>query len=256
MVVNNGKYPVEVTGQLIVYETGDGALCVAVPLAITETENNPAWEGKTTITLVKKDGTVMTKSWDNLKKCFAWDGQDPFWLMYENPEDEASAPRDFSALFETEKLSAIMEQEEFTPENGEPYTISKVKFLNPPGGFANMPAPADRKSVLAKYASKFRALGGGSTSAPSAPQAAPKAPGKAPVAPGKTPAKTPAKAPPVATKLPPLRPRRLQRRSPLRLGPAEPLSQQPLKKLGKHIVLRWRKRQPMRHNWDRDGTVS
>lgn len=133
--------------RIVIYEAMSGALCAAIPVALVGDEWT--WNGKHTITLANKDGAINSRNVDTLKKVFAWDGQDPFWL----------ADQDFAEV----TFDVVGEHEAYTPEGSdESKQVFKIKWLNPPGegGGAKMPEPADRKIVLAKYGSKFRALSG------------------------------------------------------------------------------------------------
>lgn len=177
-----GTYPAKTNAKMVVYEADSGSLCVAVPLIALDAEGNQIWAGKTTICLGKSDGTLMTKSIDNLKRCFGWDGKDPFALEEIEPGSN--------------ELEIVGEHEEYTPkatdENPDPQPINvfKVKWLNPPGGGgAAMKEPLDeasRKKVLTKWGSKFKATAGTPAAKPAAPAAKPSA----------APAKPAAKAPP------------------------------------------------------------
>jgi hypothetical protein len=144
---------------MVVYESDKGALCLAVPYCIAVADE-ATYTGKTTVTIVKGDGEVMTRSVENLKKVFGWDGQDPFWLT----------ETDLTNV----EFDVVGEQEQYVPPEGEPRITFRVKYLNPPGGGMQMPQSADRKSILAKYGSKFRALAGPTKPAPAAPKPAPK----------------------------------------------------------------------------------
>lgn len=177
-----GNYPARTNAKMVVYETEKtGSLCVAVPLNVVDAEGVAIWAGKTTITLGKADGTLMTKSIENLKKCFPeWDGVNPFGLEEIEPG--------------VNELSIVGEHEDYTPEatdeNPDPQSVTsfKVKWLNPPGGSgASMKEPLDeasRKKVLTKWGGKFKAIG-------TAPKAA--VPAAKPAA---APTKPAAKAPP------------------------------------------------------------
>jgi hypothetical protein len=102
---------------------------------------------KHTMTLVTRDGTIQTRTADTMKEVFGWDGVDPFWLM-DNSEDGGPM-----RSLEFEIVGG--------PETGDKGGLYfKSQWLNPIGGGAKMPESADRRSVLAKYGSKFRALAG------------------------------------------------------------------------------------------------
>ena len=145
-IPNPGTYSAGTAGQMVVYETKQGALCVAVPVKTLASE--VAWQGKHTITLVKQDGTVQTRSLETLRKVFGWDGINPFDL-----EDMDTSAIEFEIVGEHKVLAAT----ETEPER----EIFSVQYLNPTGGSTNMPEKVtDRKSLLTKYGSKFKALSG------------------------------------------------------------------------------------------------
>ena len=178
-----GTYPAKTNAKMVVYEADSGSLCVAVPLNALSPDGEIIWSGKTTITLGKSDGTLMTKAIENLKKCFPeWGGQDPFAL-----EEIEPGVNDLSIVGEHETYTPRATDEDPDPQ---PVETFKVKWLNPPGGSgAAMKEPLDeasRKKVLTKWGGKFKAGG----SAPAAKTVAPAAKPAATTAP---PAK---KAPP------------------------------------------------------------
>jgi len=146
-----GLCHVTTNGKMVVYEAESGSLCVAIPCELLESE--VAWAGKYTATLVKSDGTVQRRTVETLKAIFGWDGLDPFALEEIEPG--------------TVNFEGTGEHSQYTPEGEtEPVATYKLQWINPPGGSAKMPEPiSDRKSVLAKYGSKFKALAGsGATS--------------------------------------------------------------------------------------------
>ena len=142
-IPNEGKYVCKLNGQLVIYEASTGSLCGAVPCAMTDS----GFTFKHTLVLVKADGTIQTKTTDTLKAVFGWDGVDPFWLMDSSAEGGAMRDVDFEIVGGPE-----------TGDKGGQYF--KSQWLNPLGGGMKTPAAADRRSVLAKYGSKFQALAG------------------------------------------------------------------------------------------------
>jgi hypothetical protein len=169
-IPNEGKYVCKLNGQLVIYEASTGSLCGAVPCVVVAPPANEGFAFKHTMVLVKADGTIQTKTTDTLKAVFGWDGVDPFWLM-DNSED-GCAMRDVE--FE------IVGGPETGDKGGQYF---KSQWLNPLGGGMKTPAAADRRSVLAKYGSKFQALAGvAGKAAPAAPKAPP-VPKAAPIAP-------------------------------------------------------------------------
>ena len=157
-----GKYVCKLNGPLVIYEASTGSLCGAVPCAMVAAP--PAHEGftfKHTLVLVKADGTIQTKTADTLKAVFGWDGADPFWLMDNSVDGGAMRDVEFEIVGGPE-----------TGDKGGQYF--KSQWLNPLGGSMKTPTAADRRSVLAKYGSKFQALAGSSATA--SKSAAPKSP--------------------------------------------------------------------------------
>ncbi len=150
-IPQEGKYVCKLNGQLVIYEASTGSLCGAVPCVMVET----GFVFKHTLVLVKADGTIQTKTTDTLKAVFGWDGVDPFWLMDNSDEGGPMRSVEFEIVGGPE-----------TGDKGGVYF--KSQWLNPLGGGMKTPAAADRRSVLAKYGTKFAALAGASA-AKSAP---------------------------------------------------------------------------------------
>ena len=140
-VPQEGKYVSKLNGQLVIYEASTGSLCGAVPCVMVET----GFVFKHTMVLVKADGTIQTKTTDTLKAVFGWDGVDPFWLMDNSVDGGPMRSVEFEIVGGPE-----------TGDRGGVYF--KSKWLNPLGGSVRTPVAADRRSVLAKYGSKFQAL--------------------------------------------------------------------------------------------------
>jgi hypothetical protein len=150
-VPKEGKYVSKLNGQLVIYEASTGSLCGAVPCVMVES----GFTFKHTLVLVKADGTIQTKTTDTLRAVFSWDGVDPFWLM------DSSVGGGPMRSVEFEIVGG--------PETGDKGGVYfKSQWLNPLGGGMKTPVAADRRSVLARYGSKFQALAGaGGQSAPS-----------------------------------------------------------------------------------------
>jgi hypothetical protein len=111
--------------------------------------------------LEQKDGNINTRSIENLKTVFGWDGKDPGWLQ-DHEEELSQKP-----------VQIVCDNEEY---NGE--LRIKVKWLNPHGstGSGAGPAKADdatRKRITAKLGSKLRAAAGPSPKPAAAAPAAP-----------------------------------------------------------------------------------
>ncbi len=187
-IPNEGKYVCKLNGQLVIYEASTGSLCGAVPCVILDT----GFTFKHTMVLVKADGTIQTKTTDTLKAVFGWDGVDPFWLMDSSLDGGAMRDVEFEIVGGPE-----------TGDKGGQYF--KSQWLNPLGGGMKTPLAADRRSVLAKYGSKFQALASSATTGNpargdarptgAAPQHRPTAAPKVPTAPKSPPIAPPPGAP-------------------------------------------------------------
>jgi hypothetical protein len=166
-VPQEGKYECRLKDQMVIYEASTGSLCGAMQCEIIES----GYTFKHTVTLVKADGTIQTKTTDTLKAVFDWDGLDPFWLMDNSVDGGPMRSVEFEIVGGPE-----------TGDKGGVYF--KSKWLNPLGGGMRTPVAADRRSVLAKYGTKFQALAGVAPArpAPAAPKAPP-VPKAAPTAP-------------------------------------------------------------------------
>jgi len=140
MNIADGTYAAR-PGAASVYESQGGALVLALVVKVAD---GP--ELKSYHTLVNKDGAINTRTVDNLKAWSGWDGADPFWFM----------EHDLSNV----DVEVVISNE---PGFQDPTRMfPKVKWINPPGGSGSgVPEAADRRTVLAKYGAKFRALAGG-----------------------------------------------------------------------------------------------
>jgi len=175
MIQQAGTYQATVESVVIAETKGGGLMAVA--LHHVTMPDGSFEEAKSYTTMIAKDGTVLTRSIDNIKKWSGWDGTDPMDLM---------------ALQFPFEVSVVIEME---PGLSDPDKLfPKVKWVNPAGGAA-MPATISKSEFSKKYAAKFRAVSG---TKPAAPQAAKKT-APAPSAPVK---KAPAPAKPVSSKAP------------------------------------------------------
>lgn len=139
MNIADGTYAAR-PGAASVYESDKGALVLALVVSI---ENGP--ELKSYHTLVNRDGSINTRTVENLKAWSGWDGVDPFWFM----------ANDLSGV---DVEIVLVNEPGFQDPNK---LFPKVKWVNPPGGGHKMPGCADRSAILAKYGAKFRAVAGG-----------------------------------------------------------------------------------------------
>jgi hypothetical protein len=146
-IPNNGTYRATTGGiKLVVYEADSGSLCVALPVTLQGSE--VAWSGKTTLTLGKSDGSLQTRTIENLQAIFPeWAG-DPF------------------ALGELETKETVFEvvgqQEKYADRaTGEDRLGFKIQWVNPIGGGIKMPealTPAEVKDLKSKWGAKFKAV--------------------------------------------------------------------------------------------------
>jgi hypothetical protein len=142
MQLENGTYrarPASGEGSASVYESQGGALMLAQKFTL---DDNQVITAQTC--LVNKAGAVMTRSVDDLKSLYGWNGVDPTWFM--EPQTDLSGI----------EVDLVIENEEY---EGKVYP--KVKWVNKPGSGGGYKLPeGDKKTILAKYGSKFRALAG------------------------------------------------------------------------------------------------
>ena len=191
--------PARLTEQPVIYFAETGSLCVAVSVALVDSP--VPWRGKHTIVMVKSDGTGMESNLNTLRKCFDCTLENPYGLIYENPDepdDTKLVVRDLTA-FDLEvvgKKKSLPEKRD--PETGEvtypAREVFDIQWLNPAGGGSRMPEAADRQTVLARYGAKFRAMSGPRKAAP---------PAAKPSAPAPKPAEEPPELAPAAPKAPP-----------------------------------------------------
>jgi hypothetical protein len=171
MLFENGTYAAVMVRQSVWEKADTGTLNMTGVFQIGDNELPHNFN------LVKKDGTVSTKTISFLKEMFGWDGVD-FGALQNG---------DFSQI----PVDVVCEN------NEKGYT--NIIYVNKPGGKSNevdMPANTDAKTLGAKYGSKFRAISGITAGKPVAKPASKTeaAPASAPVAPA--PAPTPTKRTP------------------------------------------------------------
>lgn len=132
-----------------VYESErTGALVCAIQFSL----DNEGYEGKTITayqTLVKGNGELSEMGITACKDVFGWDGQNPGWLMVK--DNIMGRPAEL-----------VVVNELFANEKGRMINVSKVAFMNRPGGANRMlPDNIDSSQLAAKYGAKFRAMAGG-----------------------------------------------------------------------------------------------
>lgn len=136
--------------QMVVYTTEEGAVCVAVPVQLVDSEVK--WTGKHTVTLVKRDGSVQQRRQQELMRIFEWDGIDLAALQEVEPGKH--------------QFEVVGEHEAYTPEGSdEERTRYKIAFMNPIGGSSNMPerlTESALKSLSTRFSSKLKASAGAS----------------------------------------------------------------------------------------------
>jgi hypothetical protein len=164
-MIQPGTYQATITGTSI-YQSDSGAVMIAIALLVGETERLTAHQ-----CLVQKDGTVSDITVRMCKETLGWDGTGELYDYLCAPEPQPAANRE---------VEAVIEQEEY---NGK--LVTKVRYLNPPGGGSRLKPAMDRAAFIQKASAKIRALTGGvpvKKPTPEAPKAMPPAP-KAPTAP-------------------------------------------------------------------------
>lgn len=168
MQIENGNYAAKPTGLAVGGEHQNGCLIVSM-----EFEMEGGAKISNTFWLTTKDGAMNTRTIQTLKEVFGWDGSDPFWF-----ED--------SLTLREIPVELVIENETFTGNDGVERTAPKVKWVNAPGGAGGVKiANGDRKTLLAKYGAKLRAVSGGApaparSAPPAAKPAAPAAPAAEP----------------------------------------------------------------------------
>lgn len=148
MNIQDGTYAAR-PGQARVYENDKGSLVLCIEVQI---EGGPVL--KSFHTLARADGTLMTRTIDNLKSWSGWDGTDPFWFL----------DNDLSGI----AVEVVIENQ---PGITDPTKMfPSVKWVNPVGGGSGGLAESDdRRSILAKYGGKLRANAGGTPVGAGAP---------------------------------------------------------------------------------------
>lgn len=166
---NPGTYTARRNASMVLQEAESGALLLWIPYALCSSEIS--YIDRHMLVLGKKDGTLSDKSVKTLKKIWPdWDGLDPFALE-EIPIPEGNEPE-----FE---LGDCYHDNSYVPEGqSEPVIQFRAEWLNPLGGSQNIPTPIpaeDRKALLTKWGSKFKALSSGRSGAAAPAKATPAA---------------------------------------------------------------------------------
>ncbi len=166
-----------VTKAATVYEK-NGKLLLGLAFDVSGTEMKKA------TVLAEADGSLNTKNIERLREALGWDGIDPYWFI-------DAAPNGIECSVEVEMKPGFNDATKMYPN---------INWINKAGGGTALPESADKRAVLAKFGSKFRAIAGPQPVG-AKPQTAPTAPAK-PSAPAPPPAPRQAPAPrpaPVAT---------------------------------------------------------
>jgi len=160
-----GTYNDVTAGKRAIMQKESGCVQLAVECCLTTGESITAY-----LNIILKDGSIATRTVEQLKKAVGWDG-----------DFETLESGDWPAF------QIVVGTEHY---NGEDQL--KVKWLNPNNatGGAGFESNVDAKKLKAQYGAKLRALAGG-TPAPKTAPATPKPPTprpapKAPPAPAKT----------------------------------------------------------------------
>lgn len=148
-----GIHVAKPVGKIVIAEraVGQDGLQAFIPCEVCEGEH--AGSRITAIrTIVSKEGAVQMNEVEKLKEIFG--------IVADSADPNAILNGIFGLMDadQGEKRFEIDVQDE--EYNGK--VSRKVKWINPLGGGGmKMPEPADRRSVLQKYGSKFRAIAGG-----------------------------------------------------------------------------------------------
>lgn len=166
-----GTYPATVNGTSI-YHADSGAVMVAVGLQV----------GDQTLTghqcLIQKDGTVSEYTLRMCKEALGWDGSGGGAGVYDylcSPAPQPCAGREVEVVLIEEDYKGKM--------------VTKVQYINAPGGSTKIKPAMDRAAFLAAADSKIRAMTGGTPvkkPTPKSPPAAKPTPPPAPTGPTAT----------------------------------------------------------------------
>ena len=170
MQLENGTYPARPTEYIDVGTHKNGCLVANVEFVLQDGQKIIK-----TFWLAKANGEPHIKIINGVKKVFGWDGLDPYWLM------------DNKAALAEIDVELVIENKTFIgTRDGLEHTVSEIAWVNLPGeniGGAEI-ANRDRKTVLAKYGARLRAINGGvavpQKKAASQPSASPSTPPTAP----------------------------------------------------------------------------
>lgn len=161
MLPSPGSYRAKQNGTVIVRAEESGSLMAYIPFMLTNCSEVANFAGIYAMTLATKVGEPQKKNIQALKTVF------PNWEIetlsdIEMPADGGEIPQfDLADCF----------HDSYTPDGAdEPIQTFKAKWFNPVGGGVRKQPMNDeeRKAVIAKYKSKFKALGllGGAAAAP------------------------------------------------------------------------------------------
>jgi hypothetical protein len=150
------------TKPVVIVETEAGAL--GLEIAFELIGGDMKYQGVDTFYFGKKDGSLMLSTWESMKEIFPdWAGTNPFELE-EIPVNETGEAEFI--------LAQCYIDDSWTPEGkDEPVEQFKAKFLNSLTRGAKRSEPiaeSDRKAILAKWGSKFKAVGAASSKSASA----------------------------------------------------------------------------------------
>lgn len=147
-----GTYLARRNSKIVIEETKDGAIMAAIPYSLCGGAAFSDIHRVCIFTTEKKDNAAMAKNIDSLKKVFGWDGLNYFDLeLIEIPEGN-----------EPEFELADCKHEDYMPPGAsEAIQQFRPSWFNPLGGRNLTPLDdSARKRLIAKHASKLRALSG------------------------------------------------------------------------------------------------
>lgn len=146
-----GNYRAKLNGQIRIGDPEDNNNFLKVFVPYTLLNSEVAYSGVHEGLFASADGTLYQRSIDDFRKVFNWTTPNPFDLQ------------DVEGEFEFELNNCAVNSGKKEDEAGNPIMYFNSGFLNPIGaGGGRMPEVLDedkQKSVLAKYLSKFKAVG-------------------------------------------------------------------------------------------------
>lgn len=157
-----GTHPAR-TVSTSIWEADSGAVMISIALTV-EGQNLVAHQ-----CLVQKDGTVSEYTVRMCKEALGWDGSVELYDYLCAPAPQPAADRDVEVVLIEEDYKGKM--------------VTKVQYINAPGGSTQVKPAMDRAAFISKAGAKLRALTGGVPAKKPTPKAPPSAKPTPPPAP-------------------------------------------------------------------------